>query len=486
MFVKLFEERRERKGLSSFWLYLECGSFTKYFLTIVLCCVSPIQIRADEPLADPKLATSALNAWKRLSDADVWSLLPEVASGDKTALPNWAKAVATQMPRTAAAMIELDAAFRTLGPLDPVLRAKLRWIIAHSNQCKYSESYALADLHRAGGETLPIEAFLADKNSWPASDADALEFARLQTLAASTTTDELFQKLRDRYGDRQVAAMVLLTAYGNFQDRILLGLSIPLEENAPLEPSRVKFVAGALQVAPLLPPENGAAIYQANGQAVTEPDREWNSISYDQLQARLEQQRHRQPRLPIPTWDEVKGALPTAMGARPTAIRWSLMNYGYAPELAIPWTIATRTHWAEHPSDRVLEESLFWIQTRAIECNYCMGHCEMLLEVAGLDKPAVAKRTRLLAESDWASFPATEQRAYSFARKLSRKPSELTPVDYQTLESDFGNQQAMSIFWWLCRGLYMTRISDGFQLPLEGENVFGGHAPAPVEANSEN
>jgi hypothetical protein len=30
----------------------------------------------------------------------------------------------------------------------------------------------------------------------------------------------------------------------------------------------------------------------------------------------------------------------------------------------------------------------------------------------------------------------------------------------------------MATFWWLCRGLYMTRVSDGFQLPLERDNVF--------------
>ena len=34
---------------------------------------------------------------------------------------------------------------------------------------------------------------------------------------------------------------------------------------------------------------------------------------------------------------------------------------------------------AEAPQDRVFEESLFWVQTRAVRCNYCMGHCEMLL-----------------------------------------------------------------------------------------------------------
>ncbi len=53
-------------------------------------------------------------------------------------------------------------------------------------------------------------------------------------------------------------------------------------------------------------------------------------------------------------------------GHSPTRIVWSLITYGYAADLQIPWSIATRTMWAERPGDRVFEESLFWIQTRAI------------------------------------------------------------------------------------------------------------------------
>jgi hypothetical protein len=33
-----------------------------------------------------------------------------------------------------------------------------------------------------------------------------------------------------------------------------------------------------------------------------------------------------------------------------------------------------------------------------------MGHCEMLLAVAGLDNKEIAERTRLLASGDWSSF----------------------------------------------------------------------------------
>ncbi|MDX1966274.1 MAG: hypothetical protein SFV23_03785, partial [Planctomycetaceae bacterium] len=201
-------------------------------------------------------------------------------------------------------------------------------------------------------------------------------------------------------------------------------------------------------------------------------DLEWGAISYDELQARLEIQRERRPRLPIPTWDQVQKVIPPAMAVRPTRIVWNLVCSGYVPELAVPWSISTRTMWAEAAGDRVFEESLFWVQTRSIGCNYCMGHCEMLLEVAGLDKGAVAERTRQLASSNWLAFPPAEQRAYAYARKLSQTPWDLTPGDYQTLVDDFGPDRALATFWWLCRGLYMTRVSDGFQLPLERENVF--------------
>lgn len=451
-----------------------------FVATLMVLQVSVATGQSVQNKVAPENLVTSWAAWERLSDEQVWKMLPELATGEKTSLPNWIKPIALQMPRTAAAMLELDSAFRTQGPLDAALRAKLRWIIAHANQSAYGEALALLDFRNAAGHNASIAEFTGASEKWPDELRAEFEFVRILTLAAPTLTDSLFEKMRVKHGEQGVAAMVLLTAYGNFQDRILLGLNVPIEQKGVLPPSKVKFAEGAIQVSPLTPSNNGTATYLNQGNSIAPENKPWSAVPYEQLQVRLEEQRDRKPRLPVPAWDEIKGKLPAAMAARPTAIRWSLMNYGYASELAIPWTLTTRTHWAENPSDRILEESLFWIQTRTIECNYCMGHCEMLLEVAGLSKDAVAKRTRLLADTDWAMFPESEQRAYAYARKLTQSPHLLTKVDYETLEKDFGAKQAMSIFFWLCRGLYMTRISDGFQLPLERENVF-----APPTATNE-
>jgi len=73
-----------------------------------------------------------------LTDAECWKRMPTLSAGGGQPLPNWVKAVATRLPRTAAAMLELDLAQRIKSPLDPSLRAKMRWVIAHANRCAYS------------------------------------------------------------------------------------------------------------------------------------------------------------------------------------------------------------------------------------------------------------------------------------------------------------------------------------------------------------
>src|SRR5438128_709459 len=110
-----------------------------------------------------------------------------------------------------------------------------------------------------------------------------------------------------------------------------------------------------------------------------------------------------------------------------------------------------------------------------------MGHCEMLLAVAGLDEQAVAERTRRLAEGDWLTFPAAEQAAFAFARKQAENPASVTKADLDTLVRHFGPERAVDVVWWACRCHYMTTVADAFQLPLERENVFRGLHPPPKQ-----
>jgi hypothetical protein len=106
-----------------------------------------------------------------------------------------------------------------------------------------------------------------------------------------------------------------------------------------------------------------------------------------------------------------------------------------------------------------------------------MGHCEMLLAVAGLDAKGVAQQTQKLAAGDWSSFAPGDQAAFAFARKQAKAPDTIAADDVQSLVRHFGVARALDIIWWACRCHYMTRVADGFQLPLERDNVFAKPIP---------
>ena len=63
--------------------------------------------------------------------------------------------------------------------------------------------------------------------------------------------------------------------------------------------------------------------------------------------------------------------------------------------------------------DAVFQQSLFWVVTHYLDCFYCMGHTEMKLEVAGLDRNAVTEQARLLAGADWSLFPPAQRVAFA-------------------------------------------------------------------------
>ena len=154
--------------------------------------------------------------------------------------------MARSLPRTTAAMLELDYLQRERNPLPPLLRGQLRWTAAHANHCAYSEAYALADLRRAGIDEAAVKALTQDQASLPAKERTALAFAQKLTLAASTVSDAEVSQLIDYYGEKPVVAMVLLLAYANFQDRLFLALNLAVEEGGPLPPLKVCFTENHL------------------------------------------------------------------------------------------------------------------------------------------------------------------------------------------------------------------------------------------------
>jgi alkylhydroperoxidase family enzyme len=303
-------------------------------------------------------------------DAEAWQLLPKAAEGGGQPLPMWARALARALPRTTAAMLDLDRLHRTRSPLGPRLAGMMRWQAADANRCANTRSTAEADLRRAGVGDADLKALAGDLSKLPETERAALQFARKLTIDGSSVTDAEVARLIASHGEAQVAAMVLLVAHANFQDRLILALGLETDPGGPRPAPEVRFDRDA--PAPPVPPR----VRPDRPAAAEVPDRvddpEWQALAFSDLMGSVAAQRSNVGRIRVPSWEEVIKALPAGypVPKRPVRIRWSLVCMGYQPELAAAWSACTRAFGDEAKQDRIFEESLFWVVTRAIHCFY--------------------------------------------------------------------------------------------------------------------
>jgi alkylhydroperoxidase family enzyme len=317
-------------------------------------------------LAEEKLTTIGAGRFPVLSNEAAWTKLPAAEAGANSPLPGWARVTAATLPRTTATILELEDLHRTKSPLDPKLRAMVRWVVADANRCKYAQQVAVADLKRTGGTPVEVEALRGDRSPLSAETRRALDVARELTRAAYKVSDDQMAALRKDLGDQGLVAFVQLVAFGNFQDRLLLTLDVPPDAGGPLSPSGVRFkrpwVGGEAPARSPLP--SGA-----DGPPEKVVDADWRAIDFPSIQKLMDGQRGREPRIAVPDGEIVQKNCPELF-AKPSRIQWSRVCFGYSPTLAAPWTLGLRTFAEEAKQDRVFEESLFWVVTRELQCFY--------------------------------------------------------------------------------------------------------------------
>lgn len=292
-----------------------------------------------------------------LDYTEAWKRLPHAERGAGQPLPVWARALASTLPHTTAAMLELDFLHRARSPLGPKLRGQLRWVAARVNGCRYSEAYAAADLRRAGLDETSIGQLAGNIESLSADTRTAVRFARKLSRDGSSVTDAEVAQLLGQYGERQVVAMVLLLAYASFQDRLILALGLPLVPDEPLPPVDVRFVRLPLGASRAAPPRK-ASRRAAAGSLLNRPaDEDWLRLGFAGVQKQLARQRARSCRIEL-------------QDDNPDAPRWGLVCRTYQPELADAWSACVHAFGDEANQDPIFEESVFWIVTRAVRCFY--------------------------------------------------------------------------------------------------------------------
>ena len=330
-------------------------------LVLVCWCPSPTRPGpAPFPDTRPEAAPEPKPAKREMvfpaaGDAEAWACLPERVRGAEAPLPLWARTLARTLPRTTAAMLELDFAHRAGSPLAAKLRGQVRWAAARALRCDYGEAYALADLRAARVADADIEALTRRPDRLPDETQRVLAFVRRLSTAAYTITDEEAAHLVARYGAKQLVAVVLCVAYANFLDRLTLALGLPVEPGDPVPPLDVRFARRGFDFgsAPARPRPEAVAAVDEGG--LRDPD--WPPLDLTGVRAGMEAQKGRRPRIPLPD-DE------------PGTNRWGLVGRTYQPALATAWTACTQAFAEEADQEPVFEQSVFWIVTRTKQCFY--------------------------------------------------------------------------------------------------------------------
>ena len=201
------------------------------------------------------------------------------------------------------------------------------------------------------------------------------------------------------------------------------------------------------------------------------PTRDWRAIDFPSIQKFMESQRGREPRVSVPTAEDVLKHLPPGCQAVADQVEPRLPR-----PLAGRWPSRGRTACGRSPRSPSRTGC-----SRSRSSGSSPASCSASTEWA---TPKCCSRSRASMTRRFRSgpgswpratgrrFPPAERAAFAYARKMSKEPWSVTRRGCRQLKRHFGPERALDVIWWACRCHYMTRVADAFQFPARAQNVF--------------
>ena len=104
---------------------------------------------------------------------------------------------------------------------------------------------------------------------------------------------------------------------------------------------------------------------------------------------------------------------------------------------------------------------------RANNCEYCLGHQELKLSVAGMTDDQLAA-----LDVDWAAYPAEEQAAFEFTRRLTYLPHTLDDAAIDKLRQHYKDRQILEIIFTVAGNNATNRWTDSLGIPEDSDGSF--------------
>jgi alkylhydroperoxidase family enzyme len=124
--------------------------------------------------------------------------------------------------------------------------------------------------------------------------------------------------------------------------------------------------------------------------------------------------------------------------------------------------------------DNGFKVELFWIVSRANNCQYCIGHQESKLLAAGRSEDRIAA-----LDLDWSLFTPAERAAYAFARKFSFEPHLLSDADIEGLRDYYTDSQILEMILSMAGNNSINRWKEAVAVPQRPDE--GGYSRVALE-----
>lgn len=214
-----------------------------------------------------------------------------------------------------------------------------------------------------------------------------------------------------------------------------------------------------------------------NGVSAEEPNRAPKVVpqTRPEMKSLLEGLKQRTARLPLPELKpgtDKSDLRSTVNNGRMRNLylpaEWQNTSWGGANRNAQPTPVTTSKtpiYGINEPGmtlEYAFKTRLFWLVSRLNNCQYCLGHQEHKLHAAGMDDDSIAA-----LDSDWSVFPANEQAALEFTRRLTSFPHEFTDADIATLRPHFNETQIVELVQTIAQYNSTNRWTDSMGIPQD-------------------
>lgn len=193
-------------------------------------------------------------------------------------------------------------------------------------------------------------------------------------------------------------------------------------------------------------------------------------LTRPEMKQLIEDVKVRTPRIPFPELtDEDRKALGEQAGSYEAALRHCYTPWNEFRRGPRSGPGGSREQDPEMTLSYAFKTQLFWIVSRANNCQYCIGHQESKLLSAGLSEDQIAA-----LDGDWLAHTPAERTAFAFARRLAYEPHLLSDADIEALRTHYSDKQILEMVMSVSRNNVSNRWKEGIGVPQRADE--GGYS----------